>query len=250
MSIEKLFGLNKNLVMFGAIFFLYFFIMGAYFPFFPIWLHDVNGISKAETGIVFGTISLFALLFQPVFGLVSDKLGLKKHLLWIIIGLLVFFAPFFLYVLAPLLKLNIYLGSIVGGMYIGFVFAGGAPAIEAYVEKVSRSSQFEFGRARMFGAIGWALCASIVGIMFTINNEFVFWMGSAFAVVMAVLFYFINPGRGSTSEVLDSIGANQKGFSIKLAMRLLKNDNQLAMLFTLANLFRADQMIRQWERSH
>ncbi|TNI14987.1 hypothetical protein CF134_11055, partial [Aeromonas salmonicida] len=32
--------------------------------------------------------------------------------------------------------------------------------------------------------------------------------------------------------------------------QLLKNDNQLAMLFTLANLFRADQMIRQWERSH
>ncbi|CAC9137219.1 Uncharacterised protein [Citrobacter werkmanii] len=29
-----------------------------------------------------------------------------------------------------------------------------------------------------------------------------------------------------------------------------ENDNQLAMLFTLANLFRADQMIRQWERSH
>ncbi|MGE6163509.1 hypothetical protein ACLHZV_22180, partial [Aeromonas salmonicida] len=26
--------------------------------------------------------------------------------------------------------------------------------------------------------------------------------------------------------------------------QLLKNDNQLAMLFTLANLFRADQMIR------
>ncbi|ENW8789601.1 hypothetical protein, partial [Escherichia coli] len=24
----------------------------------------------------------------------------------------------------------------------------------------------------------------------------------------------------------------------------------LAMLFTLANLFRVDQMIRQWERSH
>ena len=26
-------------------------------------------------------------------------------------------------------------------------------------------------------------------------------------------------------------------------MQLLKNDNQLAMLFTLANLFRVDQMI-------
>ncbi|MCS5856914.1 IS5 family transposase [Klebsiella pneumoniae subsp. pneumoniae] len=30
---------------------------------------------------------------------------------------------------------------------------------------------------------------------------------------------------------------------------VLKNDNQLAMLFTPANLFRVDQMIRQWERS-
>ncbi len=30
---------------------------------------------------------------------------------------------------------------------------------------------------------------------------------------------------------------------------LLKNDNQLAILFTPANLFRVDQMIRQWERS-
>jgi len=30
---------------------------------------------------------------------------------------------------------------------------------------------------------------------------------------------------------------------------LLKNDNQLAMLFDLANLVRVDQMIKQWERS-
>ncbi|WP_407229753.1 MFS transporter [Escherichia coli] len=25
--------------------------MGAYFPFFPIWLHDINHISKSDTGI-------------------------------------------------------------------------------------------------------------------------------------------------------------------------------------------------------
>ncbi|WP_218570682.1 IS5 family transposase [Klebsiella michiganensis] len=42
----------------------------------------------------------------------------------------------------------------------------------------------------------------------------------------------------------------QFGFVKARYKGLLKNDNQLAMLFTLANLFRADQMIRQWERSH
>ena len=41
----------------------------------------------------------------------------------------------------------------------------------------------------------------------------------------------------------------QFGFVKARYKGLLKNDNQLAMLFTLANLFRADQMIRQWERS-
>ena len=42
----------------------------------------------------------------------------------------------------------------------------------------------------------------------------------------------------------------QFGFVKSRYKGLLKNDNQLAMLFTLANLFRVDQMIRQWERSH
>ncbi|TYE37662.1 hypothetical protein DJ508_30895, partial [Klebsiella michiganensis] len=60
----------------------------------------------------------------------------------------------------------------------------GAPAVEAFIEKVSRRSNFEFGRARMFGCVGWALCASIVGIMFTINNQFVFWLGSGCALIL------------------------------------------------------------------
>lgn len=86
---------NTNFWMFGLFFFFYFFIMGAYFPFFPIWLHDINHISKSDTGIIFAAISLFSLLFQPLFGLLSDKLGLRKYLLWIITGMLVMFALYF-----------------------------------------------------------------------------------------------------------------------------------------------------------
>ncbi|MGS1802712.1 MFS transporter (plasmid) [Klebsiella pneumoniae] len=57
--------------LFDVRFILFFllFIMGAYFPFFPIWLHDINHISKSDTGIIFAAISLFSLLFQPLFGL-------------------------------------------------------------------------------------------------------------------------------------------------------------------------------------
>lgn len=214
---------NTNFWMFGLFFFFYFFIMGAYFPFFPIWLHDINHLSKSDTGIVFASISLFSLLFQPAFGLLSDKLGLRKHLLWIITGMLVMFAPFFIYVLGPLLQINIWLGAIVGGIYLGFIYNGGAPAIEAYIEKVSRRSQFEFGRARMFGCVGWALCASIVGIMFTINNQFVFWLGSGCAVILAILLFIAKPQAQPSAEVANSLGANHSPFSLRLALELFKD---------------------------
>lgn len=110
---------NTNFWMFGLFFFFYFFIMGAYFPFFPIWLHDINHISKSDTGIIFAAISLFSLLFQPLFGLLSDKLGLRKYLLWIITGMLVMFAPFFIFIFGPLLQYNILVGSIVASQAIG-----------------------------------------------------------------------------------------------------------------------------------
>ncbi len=214
---------NTNFWMFGLFFFFYFFIMGAYFPFFPIWLHDINQIGKSDTGIIFASISFFSLLFQPVFGLLSDKLGLRKHLLWIITGMLVMFAPFFIYVFGPLLQTHILLGSIVGGIYLGFIYNGGAPAIEAYIEKVSRRSSFEFGRARLFGCVGWAVCASIVGIMFTINNQFVFWLGSGCAVILAILLFIAKPETQPSAQVADSLGANHAPFSFRLALELLKN---------------------------
>jgi len=213
---------NNNFWIFGAFFFFYFFIMASYYPFFPIWLHDVNNLSKTDAGIVFGCISLFALAFQPIMGPLSDKLGLKKRLMWVIVGLLVFFAPFFIYVFSPLLKLNIYIGAIVGGCYLGFVFTGGSHAIEAYIEKVSRHSHFEYGRTRMFGCIGWALCATVVGMLYTINNELVFWMASGCALILAILLFVSRPDTQSTVYVVDKLGANKPQFNLKNAVELLR----------------------------
>ncbi|MBE8123639.1 transposase, partial [Escherichia coli] len=73
-----------------------------------------------------------------------------------------------------------------------------------------------------------------------------------------------NPRKNNTASDIDYTKASSRakvehpcriikrqfGFVKARYKRLLKYDNQLAMLFTLANLFRADQMIRQWERSH
>ena len=212
---------NKNYWVFSLYFFLYFFIMGAYVPFFPVWLKMI-GLDQASTGYVFSFISLFALVFQPIFGLISDKLGLKKHLLWIITLLLVLFGPFFIFIFGPLLKFNITLGAIVGGFYLGIVFSGGAPAIEALVEKISRRSGFEFGRSRMFGCFGWAICASFVGIMISKNVNAVYWLCSGFALILLVLVKIADPAKTSTTDVVEQMGLNKpEPFNLKLALDLL-----------------------------
>lgn len=213
---------RHNFIYFMLFFFFYYFIMSAYFPFFPIWLADVNHLTKSETGLIFSFIALFAIIFQTAFGLISDKLGLRKHLLWCIVGLLILFAPFFIFVLAPLLQYNIYLGALAGGIYLGFVFSGGAGAVEAYIERVSRANRFEYGRVRVSGCVGWAICASITGILFSINPNITFWIASGFGLFLAVLLVVSRPEAGSTARVLDKLGANRREFSLFMALELLR----------------------------
>ena len=200
---------NPNFWIFGLFFFLYFFIMATCFPFLPIWLSDIIGLNKTHTGIVFSCISLSAIAFQPVLGVISDKLGLKKHLLWIISVLLFLFAPFFLYVFAPLLKANIWLGALSGGVYIGFVFSAGSGAIEAYIERVSRNSLFEYGKARMFGCLGWGLCASTGGILFGIDP-------------LMLLLMVAKPKPNQTAQVMNALGANQPQITAKTVFTLFR----------------------------
>ncbi|MDT3249691.1 MFS transporter [Serratia sp. root2] len=213
---------RHNFIYFMLFFFFYYFIMSAYFPFFPIWLSDVNHLTKTETGMVFSFIALFAIIFQVAFGLISDKLGLRKHLLWAIVILLILFAPFFIYVLAPLLQYNIYAGALAGGLYLGFVFSGGAGAVEAYIERVSRTNRFEYGKVRVSGCVGWAICASITGLLFSINPNITFWIASGFGVVLAVLLIVSRPQPNQTAQVMDKLGANQREFSLAMALELLK----------------------------
>ncbi|WP_039055264.1 MFS transporter [Enterobacter sp. Bisph1] len=206
---------NPTFWIFGLFVFLYFFIMATCFPFLPIWLSDEIGLSKTHTGIVFSCMSLSAITFQPILGVISDKLGLRKNMLWVIVSMLVLFAPFFLYVFSPLLKFNIWAGALAGGLYIGFVFSAGSGAIEAYVERVSRHSHFEYGKARMFGCLGWGLCASTAGILFSVNPAFVFWMGSAAAVVLMVLLAL---AKIQAQEPLVATGEGNRASPINIKM--------------------------------
>lgn len=221
---------NSNYWIFSAYFFAFFFIMATCHPFLGIWLGDIHGLKGEKIGYVFSFISLFALLFQPILGFLSDKLGIRKHLLWLLAILLLFYAPFFIYVFAPLLKTNLWLGVIAGGAYIGFVFQAGAPASEAYIERISRLDGFEYGRTRLFGMLGWAICASIAGNLYSSQPNAVFWLGSATAVVLLVLIFLAKTDGNNTVQVVEQLGVNKSPITLKQALKLFSLSRFWALL--------------------
>ncbi|WP_432321551.1 MFS transporter [Yersinia enterocolitica] len=169
---------NQYLILSGLLF-TFFFTWSSAFSLFSIWLNQYVGLKGAETGATFSAIAITALCAQPLYGVIQDKLGLKKHLLWAIGILLLISGPFFICVYAPLLRTNMLAGAVVGGLYMGMTFFAGIGALESYTERVSRISGFEFGKARMWGSLGWAGATFFAGMLFNINPNINFWMASA-----------------------------------------------------------------------
>lgn len=179
---------SKNLYWkLSAYFFFFFFTWSASYSLFSIWLGQEINLSGGETGIIFSANAIFALCMQPLYGYISDKIGLKKNILFFISILLVFVGPFYIYVYGPLLQYNVLLGAVVGGLYLGIAFLAGIGAIESYIEKISRKYNFEYGKSRMWGSLGWAAATFFAGQLFNINPNINFWVASVSALVLVAI---------------------------------------------------------------
>ncbi|MEK4750456.1 MFS transporter [Niallia sp. FSL W8-0177] len=171
----------------SAYFFFFFFTWSSSYSLFSIWLGQEVNLNGAETGIIFSVNAIFALCMQPLYGYISDKIGLKKNILFFISLLLVFVGPFYIYVYGPLLQYNVMVGAIVGGLYLGSAFLAGIGAIESYIEKVGRKYNFEYGKSRMWGSLGWAAATFFAGQLFNINPNINFWIASVSAIILVAI---------------------------------------------------------------
>jgi OHS family lactose permease-like MFS transporter len=168
----------------SAYFFFFFFTWSSSYSLFSIWLGQEIHLNGESTGIIFSVNAIFALCIQPLYGYISDKIGLKKNILFFISVLLIFVGPFYIYVYGPLLRHNLLLGALVGGLYLGTGFLAAVGAIESYIEKISRKYDFEYGKSRMWGSLGWAAATFFAGQIFNINPNINFWIASVSAIIL------------------------------------------------------------------
>jgi len=179
---------KRNYVLLSIFDFLYLFAWSSTMAFFVIWTTQHLGISATQTGWLYAINAFIALTMQPFFGFISDKFGTKKSLIFLIIALLLPVGPFFIYVYAPLLVSSFWLGAVLGGIYLGIIFNSGCGVIDSYIDKISRRYSFEYGRVRMWGSLGWAAAAYIVGRNINDNPNLSFWLASIAIVLAAVCF--------------------------------------------------------------
>ena len=175
----------------------YFFAQAMSVSLLAIWLRSTLQLNGAETGIVFSANFIAAMCAQPVYGILCDKAGMRKHMLWVVAILVMLSGPFLVHVYSPLLKSHLLLGAALGGIYLGITFVAGGYAVESYVDRVGRAYGFEYARVRMFGSLGFATAASFSGRLFSIDPGINFYLASAGGLALvALLLLWRTPVQG------------------------------------------------------
>ena len=214
--------------------YVYFFAQAMSMSLLALWLRSTLELSGTETGIVFSANFIAAMCSQPVYGYVSDKLGMRKHILWAI-GLLCMASGLFLvYVYGPLLKTNVLAGAALGGIYLGITFIAGSYALESYVDRIGRAYGFEYSRVRLWGSLGFASAALLTGRLYNVDPHYNFMLASAaglFLVLMLVCWRL--PAHEATSD-------KSQALRIKDAIALLRDKafwKFMAFVLTVTNIY-------------
>ncbi len=175
---------RRNYLLLSAFLFLFFFAQADAMSLLAIWLKGPIGLNGVQAGTVFSANFIAAMLCQPVYGVLSDRFGLRRYIPIFIASLVVLCGAFFTFIYAPLLQENLILGAAIGGLYLGLTFIAGSFALESYVDRVGRRYGFEYSRARLWGSLGFASAAFFSGRLYNIDPRINFFIASAAGLLL------------------------------------------------------------------
>jgi OHS family lactose permease-like MFS transporter len=191
---------RRNYSLLSAFLFFFFFAQAASMSMLAIWLKGAIGLSGAAVGTVFSANFVAAMLAQPILGYVSDKMGLRKVVPAAIGCLVVLACIFFSLIYAPVLRVNLPLGALLGGLYLGVTFVAGSFAVESFVDRVGRKYGFEYSRARLWGSLGYASAAAFTGRLYNLDPKLNFYLASAAGVLLVPIILSARIETGSAER--------------------------------------------------
>lgn len=128
-----------------------YFAMASYYPMLGKYYKDL-GFSGAQIGILFSAATLVTLIVQPLWGIISDKMGNCKTSLKIMHIAIIFIALIFPFITSYKWMLIF--------MSIHFIFQCGLfPILDTMIYK----DVYDFGHIRLWGSIGFAVMVLFSG---------------------------------------------------------------------------------------
>ncbi|MFT4214158.1 MAG: MFS transporter, partial [Microbacterium sp.] len=128
--------------------FVFFASWGIWWSFFSTWLDQTLGLSGGEIGTVYSVNSLTTIAVMFLYGMLQDRLVLKRHLVILSSAVMACLAPFAILVYEPLLKNAFGWGVLAGAIFLPFGYTAAVGLLEAFSERMSRTYGFEYGQAR------------------------------------------------------------------------------------------------------
>lgn len=211
---------KRNYWLLSTCLFSFFLTWSFAFSLFPIWLNQSIGLTGEQTGLIFSINAIAALFVGPVYGYLQDSFGIKKRLLYLVALLLISSGPFMIFIYGPLLQTNFLIGALLGGLFAAITFGSAIGLLESYIERVGRLSGFEFGKARMWGSLGWALATFFAGKLFNIDPDlnFIFASGCALIFLFSLSLVQVSALQDQHEQNVSS----EEPLSLALAFNLFK----------------------------
>lgn len=190
-------------------FFTFFLTWSFSYSLFPLWLNQTLGLSGRETGVVYATNAMAALLIMPVYGFLQDWLGTGRRLLFILGGFMAGVGPFFICIYQPLLESYFLVGTFVGAVYSALTFGAAVGTLEAFIERLGRQHDVEFGKARLWGSLGWACATFIAGGLFNVDPKLNFVLSSATGILFILCLFWIPKSQSLSSSRTGKVGITE-----------------------------------------
>jgi OHS family lactose permease-like MFS transporter len=195
---------KRNYAALSGFIFCFFFAQAMAMSLLSIWLTRTLGLNGVQAGTVFAANFVGAMCAQPVYGYLSDRMGLRRVVPLGIAGLVIMAGLFFAFVYAPLLRWNVVVGAMAGGVYLGVTFIAGSYAIESFVDRVGRKYGFEYSRVRLWGSLGFATAAVFSGRLYNIDPGINFWLASGAGLLLLPIMFATridpDPGQQAAAE--------------------------------------------------
>ena len=215
---------------FGGLFFFYFAIWQLAFTFLSRWLEVEAGMSHGNIGLLNSVMALTAFCLQPIYGVLQDRLGFRKHLFAFVILVGAMMGPFFPFVFPPLVEIDQVLGAVVGGLFLSLTLNAGVGIVETFNERNSRAHGFEYGHVRLFGSVAGAIASLVGGFIWASNPNSIWWAGTFSAIVLGALLLVARtpkpgePGYAALNADSDELGDTPRAkVDKRVLLELLRN---------------------------